>query len=208
MCLRVLWVINKMKDKYGEKLSSDEVLQKGINRVDGILLDLELMILRWIGHVPFHSIRKYFYRLSGMKIGKGSNIHMWARFFEPAGISVGEDTIVGNNVFLDGRASIKIGNHVDVAAEVMIYSSQHDIDDPKFKAVFKPVDIGSYVFIGPRAIILPGVTIGEGAIVAAGAVVSRDVAPFTVVGGVPATKIRDRKLVDPQYILGRARNFQ
>ena len=133
---------------------------------------------------------------------------MWARFFEPAGISVGEDTIIGNNVFLDGRAPIKINDHVDVAAEVMIYSSQHDIDDPKFKAVFKPVDIGSYVFIGPRAIILPGVTIGEGAIVAAGAVVSRDVAPFTVVGGVPATKIRDRKLVDPQYILGRARNFQ
>ena len=52
-----------MKDKYGEKLSSDEVLQKGINRVDGILLDLELMILRWIGHVPFHSVRKFFYRI-------------------------------------------------------------------------------------------------------------------------------------------------
>jgi len=197
-----------MKDKYGNELNSGEVLRKGVSRVESILLDLELMILRWVGHIPLHTVRKFFYRTSGMKIGKGSNVHMWARFFMPSGITIGEDTIVGNNVFLDGRAPIIVGNHVDIAAEVMIYSSQHDIDDPEFKAVLKPITIGNYVFIGPRTILLPGVTIGEGAIVAAGAVVVKSVAPFTVVGGVPATKIRDRKLTNPQYILGRARNFQ
>lgn len=197
-----------MQDKYGNNLSSGEVLKKGINRIDNVLLDFELMVLGWVGHVPSHSVRKFFYRLSGMKIDKGSNIHMWARFFEPSGITIGVDTIVGNNVFLDGRSPITIGNHVDIASEVMVYSSQHDVDDPEFKAVYKPVTIGDYVFIGPRTIVLPGVNIGDGAIVAAGAVVSKDVLPFTVVGGVPATKIRDRKLKDPKYILGRARNFQ
>ncbi|KKR50505.1 MAG: Acetyltransferase, partial [Candidatus Levybacteria bacterium GW2011_GWA2_40_16] len=77
-----------------------------------------------------------------------------------------------------------------------------------FRPISKPVIIEDYVFIGPRSIILPGVTIGKGAVVAAGAVVSKDVAPFTVVGGVPAVKIRDRKLKNPLYTLGRVRMFQ
>ena len=68
--------------------------------------------------------------------------------------------------------------------------------------------IDDYVFIGPRAIILPGVTIGRGAVVAAGAVVTKSVAPFEVVGGVPAQKISERKLKDPTYRLGRAAWFR
>ena len=64
------------------------------------------------------------------------------------------------------------------------------------------------MFIGPRAIILPGVKIGKGAVVGAGAVVTKDVAPFKVVGGVPAKEIGERKNKNPNYKLGRARLFQ
>jgi len=109
---------------------------------------------------------------------------------------------------LDGRASLKIGSHTALASSVMIYNSQHLIDDPNFKAMEKPVVIGDYVFVGPQAIILPGIKIGDGAIVAAAAVVTKDVKPGEVVGGVPAKKIRDRRLKDFNYRLGRARLFQ
>jgi Acetyltransferase (isoleucine patch superfamily) len=68
--------------------------------------------------------------------------------------------------------------------------------------------IEDYVFIGPRAIILPGVKIGKGAVVAAGAVVTKDVAPFSVVGGVPAKIIGERKIKNLSYKLGRARWFR
>jgi len=68
--------------------------------------------------------------------------------------------------------------------------------------------IEDYAFIGPRAIILPGVKIGRGAVVAAGAVVTKDIPPFSVVGGVPAQIIRERMVKNPQYKLGRARLFQ
>jgi acetyltransferase-like isoleucine patch superfamily enzyme len=70
---------------------------------------------------------------------------------------------------------------------------QHDIDSPTFEVVGGPVVIEDYVYIGPRAIILPNVHIGRGAVVAAGAVVTRDVPAHAVVGGVPARFIRERR---------------
>jgi maltose O-acetyltransferase len=196
------------QDRMGKKLSLSEAQPKITNRLYNYWLDFELMLLRWSGHFPFHHLRRFFYRLAGIKIGKGSTIHMGAEFFQPKGINIGEDSIIGNHAFLDGRAPLKIGNHVDVASEVMIYNSKHDINDEEFRPVEKPVKIGDYVFIGPRAIIQPGVTIGDGAIVAAGAVVTDDVPPGKIVGGVPAREIGERKLKKYVYRLGRARLFQ
>jgi len=201
-----------IKDKTGKKLSIGEIGVKGLNRVGNYFLDFELMILRWIGYIPLHMVRKLAYRTAGVKIGKGSSIHMWTSFFKPTNIEIGEDTIVGDHAFLDGRASLKIGNHVDIASSIMIYNSEHNVNEEHFAAVEKvteePVVVGDYVFIGPRVIILPGVTIGKGAIVGAGAVVTKDVEEFSIVGGVPAKKIGERKNKNPNYILGRARLFQ
>ena len=197
-----------VKDKMGRSLKADEVVKKGTNRIYNILLDFKLMILRFAGLIPSHLFRLLFYRLAGIKISRGSRIHLGATFFQPNNIKIGQDTIIGYHCFLDGRAQLTIGDHVDIASEVMIYNSQHDIDDPKFQAIEKPVVIKDYVFIGPRVIILPGVTIGRGAVVGAGAVVLKDVPDNKVVGGVPAKEIRDRKLANYQYRLGRARLFQ
>lgn len=197
-----------MKDKNGNKLTTGEVLGKGMNRISNIILDFELMTLRWVSHVPSHSFRKLMYSLAGMKIGKGSVIHMWANFFDPSGIVIGKDSIIGDHAFLDGRAPLIIGDHVDIASSVMIYNSEHDLESVDFKARTESVEIGDYVFIGPRVIILPGVKIGKGGVVAAGAVVTKDVPDFTIVGGVPAKVIGERKNKDPHYILGRARLFQ
>jgi len=70
------------------------------------------------------------------------------------------------------------------------------------------VIIGDYVFIGPRAVIMPGVHIGKGAVVGAGAVVTKDVPEMTVVAGIPAKEIRKRNLTELKYKIGRARWFQ
>jgi len=197
-----------LKDKNGKNLTFSQALPKITNRFYNYWLDFELMLLRWVGHIPSHTIRKIKYGFFGMKIGNGSTIHMWANFFQPKNIEIGEDTIVGDHAFLDGRASLKIGNHVDIASYVMIYNSEHDLKKDDFSAVEEPVEIGDYVFIGPRVIILPGVKIGKGAIVAAGAVVTKDVLDYTIVGGVPATMIGQRQNKNPNYRLGRARLFQ
>lgn len=133
---------------------------------------------------------------------------MWANFFQPKNIIIGEGTIIGDHAFLDGRAPLRIGKEVDIASSVMIYNSEHDLESEDFRAREEPVEIGDYVFIGPRVIILPGVKIGKGAIVAAGAVVTSDVPDFAIVGGVPAKIIGERKNKNPNYHLGRPRLFQ
>lgn len=198
-----------MKDRMGRELTTDQAVKKSLNRGVNILLDFELMLLNFISSaVPFHSIRKFFFRLAGVKIGKNSYVHMGTRFYLPIDITIGDGTIIGDNCSLDGRAPLSIGNHVDIASQALIYNSEHDINSEGFDPIEQSVEIGDYVFIGPRAIILPGVKIGRGAVVAAGAVVTSDVAPFTVVGGVPAEKIGERKIKNPHYKLGRARLFQ
>ena len=197
-----------MKDKTGKVLTSGEIIKKVFNRIYNYFLDVELMYLRWIGHIPSHTIRKIKYRFFGIKIGKGSTIHMWATFFQPKNIRIGNDTIVGDHAFLDGRAKLTIGNHVDIASSVMIYNSEHDLSKDDFSVIEEEVVIEDYVFIGPRVTILPGVKIGKGAVVAAGAVVTKDVAEFSIVGGVPAKEIGERSNKNPNYKLGRARLFQ
>lgn len=196
------------KDKTGKSLTLSELLTKLINRLFNIFLEFKVFLLHLVGYVPSHCFRRFFYRLFGIKIGKGSTIHTKARFYDPRNIIIGDDTIIGEEVVLDGRAMLKIGNHVDIASEVMIYNSQHDIEDKNFTAKDEPVVIEDYVFIGPRVIILPGITIGRGAIVAASAVVTKNVPPYAIVGGVPAKIIGERKLKSLNYKLGRARWFR
>lgn len=198
-----------MKDRMGRELSSKETVEKIINRIGNILLEFWLMNLHYVvGYIPSHHLRRFFYRLSGIKIGQGSTIHMEARFYDPRNIEIGEDSIIGEKAVLDGRARLLIGNHVDIASEVMIYNSKHDINSRDFRPVSEPVVISDYVFIGPRAIIQPGVKIGRGAVVAAGAVVTKDVEPLTIVGGIPAVPIGKRQVKELNYRLGRARWFR
>lgn len=184
------------------------MLNKILNRFKTICLEFENMKLIYVGYVPIHHLRRFFYRLAGIKIGKGSAIHTRAVFYNIRNITIGEDTIVGEGAILDGRDKLIIGNHVDIASEVAIYNGEHNLNDESFKAVFAPVIIEDYVFIGPRAIILPGVKIGKGAAVGAGAVVTKNVSELSIVGGVPAKEISKRKLKSFNYKLGRAAWFR
>lgn len=185
------------------------MIRKILNRIDVIILELGVGIIHIVSDlIPSHYLRRFFYRLAGMKIGSGSTLHMGVRFYNPGNIVIGKDSIIGESTVLDGRNKLIIGSHVDIATEVMIYNSEHDIKDPNFKAVNSPVVIEDYVFIGPRAIILPGVTIKKGAVVGAGAVVTKDIEEFSIVGGVPAKSIGIREVKDLNYKLGRAAWFR
>ncbi|MGH7203162.1 MAG: acyltransferase [Candidatus Levyibacteriota bacterium] len=197
-----------MRNLLNEKMTKEEFVSKSKNRAGTVGLEFVNFLLISIGWFPSHHVRRFFYRLAGMHIGDGSTIHTGARFYNPGQIRIGNDSIIGEGAVLDGRAYLRIGNHVDMASEVMIYNCQHDINSEDFHAVCGEVVIDDYVFIGPRSIVLPGVTLGRGAVVAAGAVVTKSVEPFAIVGGIPAKVIGERKKEVLHYQLGRAAWFR
>lgn len=197
-----------MNEHVGQSVTISNLFPKIRNRIITICLEFWLYFLRIVGLVPSHNFRKFFYILSGLSLPWDSNIHLGANFFKPSGIRIGHDSIIGANAFLDGRAPLSIGNHTSLASDVMIYNDEHNIHSPNYENSYGPVTIGDYVFVGPRTIILPNVTIGDGAVVAAGAVVTKNIPEYEVWGGVPAKKISDRNIAKPNYTLGRVMLFQ
>ena|SRR3990167_2476039 len=154
------------------------------------VLHLALKLVAWLpSHAMRNGVLRHVFRMS---IGPRSTLYGGFEIRSPWKISIAAGTVVGHHASLDGRRGIRIGNNVNVSSEVMIWTLQHDYRDRKFGVRGAPVLIGDFVWIGPRAIVLPGVSIGEGAVVAAGAVVTADVPAYTVVGGVPAKLIGER----------------
>jgi acetyltransferase-like isoleucine patch superfamily enzyme len=155
---------------------------------------------RVVARVPIFAVRHAWYRrVLGMRIGAGSALLMDQYIYirgraRPGrqGITIGRRTIINQQCCLDGRGGLAIGDYVDISPGVWILTDSHDMHDPLFREVLAPVKIGNHVWIGSRALILPGVTVGEGAVVAAGAVVTGDVEPYAVVAGVPARQIATR----------------
>lgn len=149
--------------------------------------------IKALGYFPSLWVRKavikHVYRA---KIGKGAILYSGFEIRSPGKLDVGAYTVIGHKAVLDARGGLKIGSNVNLSSEVMIWTAQHDYQDPDFGTDFKPVVVGKYAWLGPRCIILPGVTIGEGAVIAAGAVVTKNVEPYAVMGGVPARKITNR----------------
>jgi len=145
-----------------------------------------------VAYVPFYFLRHGYYRfICGIKIAKGASIHMRA-YIRGRRIRLGKNSIVNHSCMLDGRDIISIGENVSISPYVHIITASHDANSSDFAYVSKPVIIEDYVWLGSRATVLPGVTIGKGAVVATGAVVTKNVDPYAVVAGVPARKIGER----------------
>lgn len=125
-------------------------------------------------------------------IGRDSSILLKNRFDIKGGLEIGHNSVINGYCRIDNRAGVKIGNNVSISEEVVILTADHDIQDPNFKGRKSKVIIEDYVFIGTRAMILPGVRIGAGAVLAAGALCTKSIPPYEVWAGVPARKIDER----------------
>jgi acetyltransferase-like isoleucine patch superfamily enzyme len=160
-------------------------------------------------HLPSFTLRRFWYtRVLGVRMASGAGIHLgcFIWFYGPGqvrrgGLEIGSHSRINRKCCLDARGGLVIGDNVSVSPEVMILTAQHRVDDPEFRVENRRVVIEDHVWIGTRATILPGVTLGRGCVVAAGAVVTRDVAPFVIVGGVPARPVGTRPEDAVAYVL-------
>lgn len=128
--------------------------------------------------------------LFGAGLGEGSRVMPGLTGVCFDRVKIGREVMIMNNCLMMARGGISIGDGALIAANVQLISNNHDLHDRQL-LVCKPVSIGRNAWIGAGATLLPGVTVGDNAVVGAGAVVTRDVAPGTIVGGNPARFIKN-----------------
>ncbi len=159
-----------------------------------VLSELKIYFCNYvICRIPSHSIRLLLYkRLMNFNIGKKSSVFMGCSFDFGKNLAIGDYTTINARCRIHNTGYINIGNSVSISQEVFIITADHDPNSEMFEGRIKGVSIDDFAWIGTRAIILPGVKIGKGAVVAAGSVVTRDVLPYTIVGGIPAKFIKNR----------------
>ena len=169
---------------------------------------LESIFLFLANHLPrltfFDNIRYRILRFAGINI-KGRCIVFSPLLVSPIGsaknIFLGNGVFINNDVRFGCAEKVVIGNYVAIGPRVSFETMSHGLEfmpDQGRGNFPMPIIVEDQVWIAAGAMIMPGVTIGKGAVVAAGAVVNRDVSPYTMVGGVPAKKIKAIKNTDEQ----------
>lgn len=185
-----------------QKVSSFRSSLSFIPSLRYLFASFQFLWLQAVGKIPSQTVRNWFYvKWYGLRLGSGSVIYNSCHLRSPQNITIGNHSSIGDQCVLDGRAGLTIGDSVNISTAAWIWTAQHDLQDSNFAGQEAPVVIEDYAWISSRTTILPGVTIGEGAVVATGAVVTKSVAPYEIVGGVPAKKIGERNR-NLEYKLG------
>src|SRR5262245_59566125 len=146
-----------------------------------------------LSSIPIATVRRAYLRGYLGGLGEGTTVQMSCRFLNGRKVCLGERNVVNFGCLFDGRRyRIRTGNDVSIGPEATVLTLGHDPQSLEFADEGGDVMIGDRAWIAYRGLVLPGVSIGEGAVVAAGAVVTKDVAPFTIVAGIPARKVGER----------------
>jgi acetyltransferase-like isoleucine patch superfamily enzyme len=143
-------------------------------------------------HVPSYALRHAYLRhVLRFSIGPKASIHMGC-FFTGRQISIGGGSVINRNCRLDGRGGLTIGRHVSVSPECYLLTASHDPQSPSFAAFGRPIHLSDRVWLGTRAMVLPGVTLGEGAVLGAGSIATKDIPAFQIAVGQPAKVVKTR----------------
>lgn len=161
-----------------------------------------------VSKIPSYTLRKIFYKyLYFMKIGRKSHIQMGVRVYAPWKIKIGDNCSIGHDSLLDGRRGITIGNNVDIAGYVQIFTLGHDIDDARYQTKGAPVIIKDDVSLFSGSAVLPGVVMESGSVAALKSVITKDTRSWSLYAGVPAKFIRERGVQQLTYLHDYKRYF-
>jgi putative colanic acid biosynthesis acetyltransferase WcaF len=145
------------------------------------------------GWMPSSGLKCRVLRWFGATIGRGVVIKPNVRIKFPWRLSIGDHCWIGQEAWIDNMAEVRIGNHSCLSQQVYLCTGSHDHRRRGFDLITRPITLGAGSWIGARATLLPGITVGENGLVAGGSIVSRDVEPGAVVAGNPARQIARRE---------------
>jgi putative colanic acid biosynthesis acetyltransferase WcaF len=159
----------------------------------GLWFFLGLPLLR-CSLIPFSCVRRSLLRLFGAALGRGVVLKPGLRVKYPWLLSVGDNSWLGEDCWIDNLALVTIGNNVCVSQGAYLCTGNHDWSDPAFPLTVKPITLADGSWVGARTVVCPGVTLNECAVAAAGSVVTKDIPPYEIHAGNPARFVRRREI--------------
>lgn len=167
--------------------------QRGRSRaIEALWCIVQALFLR--SFVPGTAQRSAALRLFGARIGKGVVIKPGTRVKFPWKLEVGDHTWIGEDVWIDNLAFVKIGNNCCLSQGAYLCTGSHDWSKPSFDLIVKPIEIHDNAWIAARALVAPGTVVAQGAVVGLGSLAKGRLMEWSIYTGVPAKKVQDRRL--------------
>ena len=141
---------------------------------------------------PAHAWRAALLRLFGAQLGPHCHIYAKARIWAPWNLVCEDAVCIADEAIVYNPAPVRLSSHCVVSQQAYLCAAGHDIDDPAFPMVSRPITVGRYAWIAARATVCAGVTVGDGAVLGLGSVATRDLQAWSVYAGVPARRLRRR----------------
>ncbi len=142
--------------------------------------------------LPGSGLRVFFLRLFGARVGKGVVIKPCVNIKFPWKLSIGDDSWIGEKVWIDNLAEVSIGSSVCISQGAIILTGNHDYKKATFDLITAPISIEDGVWIGASAIVCPGVTCGSHSVLSVASIANKNLEPYGIYKGNPAIKIAER----------------
>lgn len=165
------------------------------DRGRGLCVEALWLVAQWFfirSTLPGSLHRRTILRLFGADIGTGVIIKPGLRVKFPWRLAVGDHTWLGEDVWIDNLAHVRIGSHCCVSQGAYLCTGSHDWASPGFALVVRPISIADHTWLAARSSVAPGVQAGVGSVLTMGSVACQDLAPWSIHSGVPAVKVKTR----------------
>lgn len=165
------------------------------NRIFRVVWSIAWLLLARFTPPPLHRWRAAVLRMFGARVGRGARIHASVRIWHPGNLTLGNDVLIGPGAILYNQGAIAIGARSIVSQRAHLCASTHDVRDPAFQLVLRPIAIGEQCWIAAEAFVGPGITMHDRAVLGARAALFEDAEADTIYRGNPARPVRTRQLM-------------
>lgn len=186
-------------DHIASEPAADPYLQPAFaasNRARRLMWNVCRVLLYRPSPRPLHAWRAFLLRRFGAVLGPECHFYPRSRVWAPWNLQCDDAVGVADGAEIYNPAPVHLGSHAILSQDAYVCGATHDYDDPRFPLLAYEMRLGPYSWVCARASVAPGVCLGEGAVLGLGSVATRDLEPWTIYAGVPAVKIKTRKVTE------------